>query len=337
MRLVAALLRGAFWFVLCVCVTHWSCVFCDCVPRLRSVFLYCVCVSRYPFVSASCVCILHFPTASPVTQSLCSLRDFFRCSLHRFLRSTVGFIPTRRTLSLTGRSVVALTHRSVSALSLLSYLYRLADLMACTPQIAPCLTWILSGLEFALCLVRSGVHQRPFTLLDVEGPLSEHDAMEDAFVHILTNKGGCEGGLAQALHMLDDDGILADIARWQTWTHCLVKLQAFRCHLGELLDQHTLELPLIANHLCNAHAYPHLLPHFTAAGLLKKSWSPPPERLLSLCCGAGPSDPVPAGEHTHIFSEFQGNCFHCGKWEHHKIHCPHYIPPRPHKSTKCPL
>jgi len=56
-------------------------------------------------------------------------------------------------LSLTGRGVVALTHRSVSALSLLSYLYRLADLTARTPQIAPCLTWILSGLEFALCLV----------------------------------------------------------------------------------------------------------------------------------------------------------------------------------------
>jgi len=160
MRLVAALLRGAFWFVLCVCVTHWSCVFCDCVPRLRSVFLYCVCVSRYPFVSASCVCVLRFPAASPVTQSLCSLRDFFRCSLHRFLRSAVGFVPTRRTLSLAGRGVVALTHRSVSALSLLTYLYRLADLTARTPQIAPCLTWILSGLEFALCLVRSGAHHR---------------------------------------------------------------------------------------------------------------------------------------------------------------------------------
>src|SRR5882762_2982632 len=160
MRLVAALLRGAFWFVLCVCVTHWSCVFCDCVPHLRSVFLYCVCVSRYPFVSASCVCVLRFPAASPVTQSLCSLRDFFRCSLHRFLRSAVGFVPTRRTLSLASRGVVALTHRPVSALSLLTYLYRLADLTARTPQIAPCLTWILSGLEFALCLVRSGVHQR---------------------------------------------------------------------------------------------------------------------------------------------------------------------------------
>src|SRR5882762_3312549 len=158
MRLVAALLRGAFWFVLCVCVTHWSCVFCDCVPRLRSVFLYCVCVSRYPFVSASCICVLRFPAASPVTQSLCSLRDFFRCSLHSFLRSAVGFVPTCRTLSLAGRGVIALTHCSVSALSLLTYLYRLADLTARTPQIAPCLTWILSGLEFALCLVRSGVH-----------------------------------------------------------------------------------------------------------------------------------------------------------------------------------
>src|SRR5882762_1082615 len=187
MRLVAALLRGTFWFALCVCVTHWNCVFCDCVPRLRSVFLYCVCVSRYPFVSASCVCILHFPTASPVTQSLCSLRDFFRCSLHRFLRSTVGFIPTRRTLSLTGRSVVALTHCSVSALSLLSYLYRLADLMARTPQIAPCLTWILSSLEFVLCLVRSGVHHRMRRgklqyLVHWKGYNSEDDSWEPASV-----------------------------------------------------------------------------------------------------------------------------------------------------------
>src|SRR5882762_9317205 len=162
MCLVAVLLCGA-WFVLCVCIMHWSCAFCECVLHLHSVFLYCICISRYPFVSASCICVLHFPATSPVTQSLCSLRDFFRCSLHRFLHSAVGFVPTRRTLSLAGRSVVALTHRSVSALSLLSYLYRLADLTACTPQIAPCLTWILSGLEFALCLVRSWVHQRPAT------------------------------------------------------------------------------------------------------------------------------------------------------------------------------
>jgi len=137
--------------------------------------------------------------------------------------------------------------------------------------------------------------------------------------------------------MLDDDGVSADVARWQTWTHCLVKQKAFRCHLGELLDQRTLELSLIANHLRNAHAYPHLLPHFAAAGLLEKSWSPPPEHLLSLRCGTGPSDPVPTGKCTRIFGEFQGNCFHCGEWGHRKIHCPHYIPPRPHKSTKCPL
>ena len=169
--------------------------------------------------------------------------------------------------------------------------------------------------------------ERPFALPDVEGPLSEHDAVEDAFVHILTNKGSCEGGLTQALHMLDDDGVTVDIARWQTWTHCLVKLQVFRCHLSELIDQQTLELSLIANRLCNTHAYPHLLPHLAAAGLLEKLWSPPPERLLSLCCGAGPSDPVLAGECTRIFSEFHGNCFHCGEWGHRKIHCPCYIPP----------
>src|SRR5882762_2768009 len=180
MRLVAALLRGAFWFVLCVCVTHWSCVFCDCVPHLRSVFLYCVCVSRYPFVSASCVCVLRFPAASPVTQSLCSLCDFFRCSLHRFLRSAVGFVPTCRTLSLAGRGVIALTHCSVSTLSLLSYLYRLADLTARTPQIAPCLTWILSGLEFALCLVQSGVHHRLNVLIQQKGIAAKARALVDS-------------------------------------------------------------------------------------------------------------------------------------------------------------
>src|SRR5882757_5820510 len=112
MHLVAALLHGTFWFALCVYVTHWSCVFCKCVLRLRSVFLYCVCVSRYPFVSASCVCVLRFPAASPITQLLCSLRDFSRCLLHRFLRSVVGFVPMHHTISLAGRGVVALTHRS---------------------------------------------------------------------------------------------------------------------------------------------------------------------------------------------------------------------------------
>src|SRR5882762_9846570 len=53
MRLVATLLRGAFWFVLCVCIVHWSCVFCDYIPHLHSVFLYCICV----FVLHLCFCI----------------------------------------------------------------------------------------------------------------------------------------------------------------------------------------------------------------------------------------------------------------------------------------
>src|SRR5882762_6589279 len=168
MRLVAMLLCSAFWFILCVCIVHWSCVFCDYVPRLCSVFLYCICVLRYPFVSVSCICALHFPAVSPVTQSLCSLRDFSRFSLHRFLHSAVGFSPTCRALSLASRGVVTLTHHFISSLSLLSSFYRLADLTARTHPIAPCLTWVLSGLELALSLFHSGVHQRvsPFPIVE---------------------------------------------------------------------------------------------------------------------------------------------------------------------------
>jgi len=164
MCLVAALLRGAFWFVLCVCIAHWSCVFCDCISHLCSVFLYCICILHYPFVSVSCICALHFPAVSPVTQSLCSLHNFSRFSLHRFLCSAVGFSPTHCTLSLASCSVIALTHHFISSLSLLSSFYRLADLTARTPQIAPCLTWVLSSLELALTLFRSGVHQCVVTI-----------------------------------------------------------------------------------------------------------------------------------------------------------------------------
>src|SRR5882762_4280119 len=135
----------------------------------------------------------------------------------------------------------------------LDTMYRLMLILHTTPDTTPVIPypqqWHTTAVD----------GECPFALLDVEGPLSEHDTVEDAFVHILTHKGGCEGGLAQALHMLDDDGVSADVARWQTWTHCLVKLQVFRCHLGELLDQRTLELSLIANRLRNANAYPHLL------------------------------------------------------------------------------
>jgi len=110
-------------------------------------------------------------------------------------------------------------------------MYRLMLILRTTPDTTPIIPY---PQQWRMEVVNG---KRPFTLPDVEGPLSEHDAVEDTFVHILTNKGSCEGGLAQALHMLDDDSISADVARWQTWTHCLVKLQAFHCHLGELLDQ----------------------------------------------------------------------------------------------------
>ena len=157
--LVAALLHGTFWFVLCICISCFCCVFGSCVPHFCLVFLYCICVSCFPFISVTCICVLCFPATSPVTQSLCFLRDFSRFSLHRFLCSAVGFSLTCRTLSLTSCGAVTLTHRFISSLSLLSSFYQLADLMACTPQIAPCLTWVLSSLELALSLFHSGVHQ----------------------------------------------------------------------------------------------------------------------------------------------------------------------------------
>jgi len=143
---------------LCIYILCWCSVFCDCILHLHSVFVSCICILCFPLVSASCVCVLCFPTVSCITQLLCSLHDFFRCLLHRFLCTAVSFILTCCTLSLASHSFIALTQHCISPLSLLSTLYWLADLTAHSPQIAPCLTWVLPSLELVLLLFHPGVH-----------------------------------------------------------------------------------------------------------------------------------------------------------------------------------
>src|SRR5882724_7663840 len=118
-----------------------------------------------------------------------------------------------------------------------------------------------------------------------------------------------------------------------------------------------MELEMIANRLQNAHAYPCLLPHLAAEGIIPYSWSPPASRLLSLRAGAGPSDPPPAPQpsppspstrpltsssSSHqsnsrprpsprrpqtphpsqpLWPAFHGACNNCGEWGHKQRHC----------------
>src|SRR5882724_6117416 len=170
-------------------------------------------------------------------------------------------------------------------------------------------------------------------------------------------EGECGMGMARALHGLNDNGIRGDTIRWADWRKCITSLAALEYHLKELLKQRWMELSMIANRLQNAHAYPHLLPHLAAEGMIPNSWSPPPSRLLSLHAGAGPMDPPPdsrpsssATPSTHpptssssssrpsyprpsrprpqtphpsqpLWPAFHGTCNNCGEWGHKQRHC----------------
>src|SRR5882762_8036017 len=114
MHLATALLCGAFLFVLCVCILHWCSAFCDCIPHLCPMFVSCICILHLHFVSASCICVLHFPTTSHVTQLSYSPHNFFRCLLHRFLHTAVGFIQTCCTHSLASHGFIMLTQHCIS-------------------------------------------------------------------------------------------------------------------------------------------------------------------------------------------------------------------------------
>src|SRR5882724_10697839 len=140
-----------------------------------------------------------------------------------------------------------------------------------------------------------GYEERHYAHPDAEGPLVEDQLLHPNLAYLLDMaKGDCGMGVARALHGLDDQGIRGDLTRWTDWTKCIKSLAALEYHLGELLWQRRMELEMIANRLQNAHAYPRLLPHLAAEGIIPYSWSPPMSRLLSLRVGAGPSDPPSA-------------------------------------------
>src|SRR5882724_8127879 len=140
-----------------------------------------------------------------------------------------------------------------------------------------------------------GYEERHYAHPDAEGPLVEDQTLHPNLAYLVDMaEGDCGMGMARALHGLDDDGIRGDLTRWTDWTKCIKSLAALECHLGELLWQQHMELEMIANRLQNAHAYPRLLPHLAAEGIIPYSWSPPMSRLLSLHAGAGPSDQPPA-------------------------------------------
>ena len=83
-----------------------------------------------------------------------------------------------------------------------------------------------------------GYQEHFYTHPDAEGPLVKDQNLHPNLAYLLDMaEGDCGMGMARALHRLNDNGIRGDIIRWTDWTKCIMRLEALKCHLEELLCQ----------------------------------------------------------------------------------------------------